>query len=76
MKNFILLSLVIFAFSACGPISTQTPLSASGVSKASTIVQTDDKGNTVEQRNIIERLKRDNEPGSIKHLYVISAYSG
>jgi hypothetical protein len=26
--------------------------------------------------HVSERLKLDNEPGSIKHLYVISAYSG
>ncbi len=33
-------------------------------------------GLTTEQRNIGDRLKEDNKPGSIKHLYVISAYSG
>lgn len=31
---------------------------------------------TVEQENIAARLKADNEVGSIKHLYVMSAYSG
>jgi hypothetical protein len=38
--------------------------------------QTGTDGLTVEQRNIRDRLKIDNLPGSIKHLYVISAYSG
>lgn len=52
------------------------PASASGVSKATTTVATGPDGLTVEQRNVIARLKADNEPGSIKHLYVISAYSG
>lgn len=33
-------------------------------------------GLTAEQKNIRERLAEDNKPGSIKHLYVISAYSG
>lgn len=33
-------------------------------------------GKTIEQQNIIDRLHMDNMPGSIKHLYVISAYSG
>lgn len=44
--------------------------------KASTAVQTDVNGRTIEQENIIERLKRDNAPGSIKHLYIISSYTG
>ena len=50
--------------------------SASGVKKASVKVQTDKDGNTVEQKAIMERVRRDNLPGSIKHLYLISAYSG
>lgn len=37
---------------------------------------TDPEGLTVEQRNVRDRLIADNKPGSIKHLYVISAYSG
>lgn len=31
---------------------------------------------TIEQRNIKDRVVEDNKPGAIKHLYVISAYSG
>ncbi len=51
--------------------------SVSGVKMAeSGSVSTDSKGHTIEQANIIERLKQDNTPGSIKHLYIISAYSG
>lgn len=50
--------------------------SDSGVKKATTKITTDIDGTTIEQRNIIERLKRDNEPGSVKHLYIISAYTG
>lgn len=50
--------------------------SSSGVSKASVKVPIGSDGLTVEQRNIGERLKRDNEPGSIKHLYVISSMTG
>ncbi len=52
------------------------PVSTSGVSKATTKVQTDLNGNTIEQNNIINRLKEDNKAGSIKHLYIISSYSG
>lgn len=39
-------------------------------------VQTGPDGHTIEQSNIRERIKADNTPGAIKHLYVISAYSG
>ena len=50
--------------------------SDSGVKKATTTVKTNLNGQTVEQQNIIERLKRDNDIGSVKHLYVISSYTG
>jgi hypothetical protein len=30
----------------------------------------------VEQKNIMERLIRDNKVGEVKHLYVISSYTG
>lgn len=52
------------------------PVSTTGVKKAVAQVQTDATGNSVEQKNILERIKRDNQPGSIKHLYVISPMSG
>lgn len=39
-------------------------------------VDTNEKGHTVEQENITERIRRDNEAGSLKHLYIISPYSG
>lgn len=60
----------------CGATKSNGPTSAAGVAQAKAEIQTDDKGHTVEQKNIIERLKRDNQPGSVKHLYVVSAYSG
>lgn len=64
----------LFLIGAC---DNDTPaVSASGVEQATTRVQTNANGRTVEQENVIERLARDNVPGSIKHLYVISAYSG
>lgn len=55
---------------------TVAPTSTSGVRKATADVQTDGDGLTVEQRNITERLHRDNLPGSVKHLYMISATTG
>lgn len=72
MKHLVLLISILFCI---GCDETQ-PQSASGVSKATVRVITDQNGQTIEQKNIIERLKRDNIIGSIKHLYIISAYSG
>lgn len=53
-----------------------TPQSTSGVKKAEVRVQTDANGHTTEQNNIGQRLVEDNKPGTIKHFYIISAYSG
>lgn len=50
--------------------------STSGLTKAQVTVPTGPDGLSVEQRNVRDRLLQDNKPGSIKHLYVISAYSG
>lgn len=69
---FISLSILL---AACNLNTTQQK-SDSGITKATTAVQTDANGKTIEQDNIIERLKRDNQPGSIKHLYIISSYTG
>lgn len=58
-------------------LDQENPQSSSGVGKASVKVAVDpNTGLTVEQANIAERLKRDNLPGSVKHLYVISPMSG
>lgn len=57
-------------------MQSSPPQSDSGVRKTSVKVQTDAQGLTAEQRNIRDRLLEDNKPGSIKHLYVISAFSG
>jgi hypothetical protein len=72
MQTALLLGALLL--SACD--SQDMPVSASGVKQASTKVSTNNAGRTNEQENYIERLNRDNKPGSIKHLYVISAYSG
>lgn len=52
------------------------PVANSGVTKATTQIATGPDGLTVEQRNVRDRLQMDNKPGSIKHLYVISSFSG
>lgn len=54
----------------------QQQKSDSGVVKATVKVKTNTQGQTIEQSQIIERLKRDNDVGAIKHLYIISSYTG
>lgn len=68
--------LIALAFVGCDNEQPQQPKSASGVSKASVKIQTNENGLTIEQENIANRLKLDNTPGSIKHLYVLSAMTG
>jgi hypothetical protein len=75
-KIFGLLSIMMISMFIMTSCDYTTPKSSSGVEKATIQVATDVNGNSVEQKNIMERLTRDNKPGSIKHLYVISAYSG
>lgn len=70
-----LLLTIPFLFSSC--LEENIPQTSSGnVSKKNVEIQTDSDGWTIEQKNIAERLIRDNKPGAIKHLYVISPYSG
>lgn len=76
MKRSIVIVLMTLVFAACNDGGTNQQKSDSGVTKASVQVQTDASGKTIEQENIIERLRRDNLPGSVKHLYVISSYTG
>jgi hypothetical protein len=52
------------------------PASKSGIKPATATIHAQASGLTTEQENIRGRLQEDNKPGSIKHLYVISAYSG
>lgn len=70
-----LILLAVLGF-GCKSDKGAAPRAASGARKANVTVQTAANGNTIEQNNITERLKRDNQPGSIKHLYVISTVSG
>ena len=72
-KVFILLVSVLVLTSCSEPTK---PVAASGVKKATANVVDGSNGLTTEQSNIKKRYKVDNEIGSIKHLYVISAYSG
>lgn len=79
MKNKLVTVLVLisFLFATTGyGMADMPPKSASGISKANVVVNTGSDGLTVEQRNIKDRLIIDNKIGSIKHLYIFSAYSG
>lgn len=76
MKPYLpLAALALLSLVACD-VNKSAVVSDSGVSKKSVSVTTDGDGWSIEQRNIAERLKIDNLPGSIKHLYIISPYSG
>lgn len=66
----------VFGASGCQESAPSPPKATSGVNKAIATVEVGEDGLTVEQRNVKMRLERDNQPGSIKHLYVISAFSG
>lgn len=75
MKKVIISILMLGIFIGCGSGVEVQSLSGTKMAVAGKVkVNTD--GKTVEQQNIIDRIKMDNEPGSIKHFYVISAYSG
>lgn len=68
--------LPLCAFEGCPSGTSSAPQSASSVTQANVKVPIGSDGLTAEQRNIKDRLTEDNKPGAIKHLYVISPYSG
>lgn len=79
-KLFMLLlatvSFILMSNSSCDETSYTTPQSSTGVEKMTVEVKTNSAGHTVEQENIAARYKLDNAFGAIKHLYIISPYSG
>ena len=69
--------LTLAALAGClTPDAPPVPVAASGAKKADADIQVGSDGLTVEQRNIKTRIELENKPGSIKHLYIISAMSG
>lgn len=76
MKKLIAVLISAVALSLLVGCGGGKPVSSSGVGKADVDVPTGSDGLTAEQRNIGDRLLEDNKVGSVKHLYVISAYSG
>lgn len=75
MKKLIAVILMVFMV-GCVEGGKAAPVANSGVKQIKVKVPTNSKGVTTEQGNVAGRLLLDNKPGSIKHLYVISAYSG
>jgi hypothetical protein len=73
MKKTIVIMLMLALFAGC---DESKPQSDSGVQKAQANVTVQASGLTVEQENVKRRLELESVPGAIKHLYVISAYSG
>lgn len=80
IKKQLLLGVLILGLlttSGClADLESDVPTASSGVKKAAVKVQTDLEGATVEQQNVRNRLLADNRVGAIKHLYIISPYSG
>ncbi len=76
MKTYlsILLLPLITLFVSCD----EKPLTSGGssVTKKNSQVTVDEDGWTPEQKNIDKRLQVDTTPGAVKHLYIISPYSG
>lgn len=54
----------------------QRASTSGGVPIAQARVEVGPSGMTVEQENVKRRVEEDNKPGSVKYLYVLSAYSG
>lgn len=75
--SILLLAFVSTLFMAEDSCDNPQPVqSASGVVKAEVQIPVGADGLTAEQHNVKQRLLEDNKPGAIKHLYVISPYSG
>lgn len=75
--NASLLCLLLILCLGCrGEVTVSKTVSRAGVAETKVEIPVGSDGLTVEQRNVSERIKMDNAPGSIKHLYVFSAYSG
>ena len=68
--------LLVLSVSGCTDWRETETTADSGAKKTSAKVQTDASGLTTEQKNVKKRIEADNKPGAIKHLYILSAYSG
>ena len=76
MKKILVLAILVVTigfFAGCN-----SPVQSVSGTKMVTVerVKTGPDGLTIEQHNVAARINMDNQVGAIKHLYVISAYSG
>jgi len=69
--GLMLISMMLIA----GCTENRSGVSATGVKQAVAIVQTDAQGHTVEQSNIIKKYEIDNNPATIRYIYVISPFT-
>lgn len=78
LRSIVIVSIVLCV--SCDRAKTIAPQKTNaGVQQAAVtreVVKTDSAGRTAEQRNILRKLKEDNQPGAVKHFYVFSAFSG
>ena len=76
-RSLSLVAIIAVAALSLAGCNEDAPQSSSGVQKATVQVAVNpNTGRTVEQDNIAGRLKMDNTPGSVKHLYIIAPESG
>ena len=75
MKKILFTTIALCALALTG-CDKPEPVSDSGVVKASATVRAQSNGLTYEQNNVKRRLEDENKPGVIKHMYLISPYTG
>lgn len=76
MKNIFIALITLLFLSSCVNPADRQQKSDSGVTKATVKLKRSGDGLTTEQRNISQKLVKDNEVGGVKHLYIISSYTG
>ena len=76
MKKILIVCIGLMALMFSGCQGEREVKSASGVKQAKAVVKVQANGLTMEQSNIKKRIEFENKAGSIKHLYIISPYTG
>lgn len=76
MKKLMITLLIVPMLFLGGCNAPPAPQPEPTVKKATANVEVGADGMTSEQVNVKRRLEEDNKIGAIKHLYIISAYSG
>jgi len=78
--SILAITAALFTLTSCDQFKSPAPQSSSGVRKATVSIKPnftfEGKRVTAEQFNLMTRQKRANAAGALKHLYVVSAFSG